>query len=78
MLSDHADWPELMTAIEAARAETVYVTHGFAPEVARWLRENGRNAVVIKTRFVGDATEMSEEESEPGGGTPIASENEEQ
>lgn len=54
VLSDHADWPELMTAIESAEAATVYVTHGFSPEVVRWLNENGQHAVELKTKFVGD------------------------
>jgi len=64
VLSDHADWPELMTAIRQSEAETVYVTHGFAPEVVRWLNENGTNAVPLKTQFVGDDAEMSDEENE--------------
>lgn len=55
VLSDHADWPELMTAIKASEAETVYVTHGFSEEVVRFLTENGQNAVPLKTQFVGDA-----------------------
>jgi putative mRNA 3-end processing factor len=54
VLSDHADWPELMTAIRGAEAETVYVTHGFSPEVVRWLNETGQHAVELKTKFVGD------------------------
>src|SRR5204863_327946 len=41
VLSDHADWPELQTAISETKAETIYVTHGFAPEVVRWLNETG-------------------------------------
>lgn len=68
VLSDHADWPELNKAIAATDAETVYVTHGFAPEVVRWLNENvGINAVALKTQFVGDdAPELMDEESESG------------
>jgi putative mRNA 3-end processing factor len=54
VLSDHADWPELLTAIAGAEAETVYVTHGFSPEVVRWLNDNGQHAVELKTKFVGD------------------------
>lgn len=54
VLSDHADWPELLTAIASAEAETVYVTHGFSAEVVRWLNENGQNAAPLKTKFVGD------------------------
>ena len=68
VLSDHADWPELLTAIRATEAETVYVTHGFATEVVRYLNETGTNAVPLKTQFVGDAAsdgDMVDEESEP-------------
>ncbi len=54
VLSDHADWPELMTAIKSSEADTVYVTHGFSEEVVRWLNETGINAEPLKTKFVGD------------------------
>ena len=65
VLSDHSDWPELNTAIAATEAELIYVTHGFAPELTRWLNENGMNAKVLKTKFVGDeASDMEDEESE--------------
>lgn len=66
VLSDHADWPELMSAIASAEAETVYVTHGFSSEVSRWLNENGQHAVELKTKFVGDdADDTPPEEGEP-------------
>ncbi len=63
---DHADWPELQTAIRATQADTVYVTHGFSNEVVRWLNETGVNALPLKTRFVGDGdmSDMIDEESE--------------
>lgn len=65
VLSDHADWPELNRAVQATDAETVYVTHGFSQEFARWLNENGVNAVTLKTQFVGDdAPELLDEENE--------------
>ncbi|MEO6050272.1 MAG: ligase-associated DNA damage response exonuclease, partial [Pyrinomonadaceae bacterium] len=54
VLSDHADWPELQTAIASAEAETILVTHGSSEEFVRWLNENGMNAVPLKTKFVGD------------------------
>lgn len=60
VLSDHADWPELMTAIRSSEADTVYVTHGFSEEVVRWLNETGMSAEPLKTKFVGD-----DYESEP-------------
>jgi len=54
VLSDHADWPELLTAIRSAGAETIYVTHGFSEEVVRYLNETGTHAVPLKTQFVGN------------------------
>lgn len=65
VLSDHADWPELNAAVKATHAETVYVTHGFSQEFARWLNENKIDAVTLKTQFVGDdAPELLDEENE--------------
>ncbi|MFN2413051.1 MAG: ligase-associated DNA damage response exonuclease [Pyrinomonadaceae bacterium] len=65
VLSDHADWPELLTAIKATEAETVYVTHGFVDELVRYLNEIDVNAVSLKTQFVGDdAEDMRDEENE--------------
>ena len=52
-------------AIGSAEAETVYVTHGFVPELVRYLNETGHNAVPLKTQYVGDdAPEMQDEETE--------------
>lgn len=64
VLSDHADWDELETAIRGTSADTVYVTHGFAAEMVRWLKENGVNAVPLKTQFVGEDDALIDEESE--------------
>jgi len=50
-LSDHADWPNLLAAIDATCAETVWVTHGFRGPLVHWLQEHGRRAVAIETRF---------------------------
>lgn len=63
VLSDHADWTELQTAICATEAETVYVTHGFIPELVRWLNENGQHAVPLKTQY-GDDEEIAEFEND--------------
>lgn len=59
VLSDHADWPGLLRAIEATGAERVLATHGSASVLARWLRERGLDAGVIATRF-GDEEEPPE------------------
>ncbi|CAN5584553.1 ligase-associated DNA damage response exonuclease [soil metagenome] len=66
VLSDHADWPELLTAIRASEADTVYVTHGFSEEVVRYLNETGMHAEPLKTKFVGDdnSTDFADEEGE--------------
>jgi putative mRNA 3-end processing factor len=50
-LSDHADWPGLLNAIEETGAETVWVTHGYRAPLARWLEERGRRVMSIETRF---------------------------
>ena len=52
-LSDHADWPALLRAIEETGAETVWVTHGYRAPLARWLEEHGKRAVAIETHFEG-------------------------
>ena len=44
VLSDHADWPGLMSAIKATEAQQVIVTHGSIPTMVRWLCQNGLDA----------------------------------
>jgi len=51
VLSDHADWGELLRAIDATGAETIWVTHGYRAPLARWLEEHGRRAVPVETRL---------------------------
>lgn len=60
VLSDHADWPGLLDTIHATGAERVWVTHGYAAVLARWLRERGFDAQAIATRFEGERVEVSE------------------
>jgi putative mRNA 3-end processing factor len=62
VLSDHVDWPGLLAAVDATGAERVGVTHGSAETVARWLREQGRDAWVLDTRFDGETAENAERE----------------
>jgi putative mRNA 3-end processing factor len=50
VLSDHADWPALLSAVDETRAETVWVTHGFRTPLVRWLQEHGRNAIEVAVR----------------------------
>lgn len=51
-LSDHADWPGLLSAIEATGAETIGVTHGNIDTMVRYLNETtSLNAYAIPTRY---------------------------
>jgi putative mRNA 3-end processing factor len=54
VLSDHADWPALLRAIDETRAETVWVTHGYRAPLARWLEERGRRAIAVETPLAED------------------------
>jgi putative mRNA 3-end processing factor len=54
VLSDHADWPGLLSAIEATGAEQVLVTHGYRAQLVRWLSEHGRNAWALETKYEGE------------------------
>jgi putative mRNA 3-end processing factor len=54
-LSDHADWPGLVSAIRATGAQRVLVTHGQSAPLVRWLNENGWPCEALAPRFVGEA-----------------------
>jgi putative mRNA 3-end processing factor len=53
-LSDHADWPGLLSAIAATGAQQVYVTHGYSEPLVRWLTERGIDAHTLTTEFTGE------------------------
>jgi putative mRNA 3-end processing factor len=55
VLSDHADWPGLCSAIRATGASRIIVTHGQEAVMVRWLREQGLQADSFRTEFGGDA-----------------------
>ncbi|MDL2357922.1 MAG: DNA ligase-associated DEXH box helicase, partial [Pseudomonadota bacterium] len=54
VLSDHADWPGLMTAIRATEAPRVIVTHGSIAVMVRWLRQLGLDASGFDTEYGDD------------------------
>ena len=88
VVSDHADWDGLLSAIAATGAERVLVTHGYTATLARWLAEWGYQAEVLATRYVGedgasadlDATasengapvQVAPKDFQPGGRAPAA------
>ncbi len=68
VLSDHADWPGLLSAIGATGAQRVWATHGYSAVLARRLRELGLDAKPIATRFQGETDDEqtpSLQETEP-------------
>ena len=68
VLSDHADWPGLMQAITATRAERIIVTHGAIPVMVRWLRQNGWQAGGFETEYGDDEAEdgvVAQQEAAP-------------
>ena len=52
-LSDHADWPGLLSAIAASGAQRVIVTHGQEAVMVRWLSQQGLQAGSFGTEFGG-------------------------
>jgi putative mRNA 3-end processing factor len=63
VLSDHADWPSLQTAIGATGASRVIVTHGQVEPLVRWLTEQGLEAGAFATEYGDDAIEADAAEA---------------
>ena len=57
VLSDHADWQGLTTAIRATNCEKVIVTHGYTNIFSKWLNEQGIEASIESTEFEGEQVE---------------------
>lgn len=51
VMSDHADWDGLNSAIKATGAERIFVTHGYTSVFSRWLSEQGYDAQIVQTEF---------------------------
>ena len=60
VISDHADWPGLLSAIKATEAENIYVTHGYTDVFTRHLNEAGWNACVVPTQFEGESLDTGD------------------
>ena len=62
VLSDHADWEGLISAIQATEAEKVYLTHGSTAVFGKYLQEElGIHSVELETLFEGDRLDASED-----------------
>ena len=76
VLSDHVDWPALLDVISTTGARRVIATHGYNEVLARYLREQGLEAVALRTEFRGEddrsEVELTGEagEGEAGEGEP--------
>ena len=65
VLSDHADWPSLLSTIAETGASRVLVTHGWSEALARYLAETrGLETGTIRTAFEGETGELTEASSE--------------
>ena len=59
VLSDHADWNGLLSAIKATGCENVITTHGYTDPFAKYLQENGWNARTQKTQYETETLETA-------------------
>ncbi len=57
VVSDHADWTGLNSAIKETGAENIYVTHGYTDIFTRFLNEEGYNAEIVQTDFQAETSE---------------------
>ena len=57
VLSDHADWSGLLSAIKATGCENVITTHGYIELFAQYLNEQGWNARTQKTQYASETEE---------------------
>lgn len=57
VMSDHADWDGLNTAIAATGCERVFATHGYTSVFSRWLAGQGYDAGIVETEYGVDDAE---------------------
>lgn len=57
VVSDHADWDGLISAVSATGAERIFVTHGYTGPFERYLRQNGYDARTVSTEYAGEVEE---------------------
>lgn len=62
ILSDHADWDGLNSAITQTGAQRVFVTHGYTSVFAKWLADQGFDAQVVQTEFDGETLDQGARE----------------
>ena len=60
VVSDHADFPGLLSAIRATGCERVFVTHGYTAPFRRFLAEQGYDAGIVATEYGEEAEDVPE------------------
>lgn len=65
VLSDHADWDGLLTAIKETGCSKVIVTHGYTDIFARYLNELGYDASTEKTEFSAEGDDSNDQTISP-------------
>lgn len=63
VMSDHADWAGLNTAIAETGAEKIFVTHGYTSVFRRWLETQGYDAQIVETEFEGESVDAEAAEA---------------
>jgi putative mRNA 3-end processing factor len=63
IVSDHADWDGLNSAIRATGCERVFVTHGYTAVFRKWLADQGYDAGIVQTEYGDEVEEQVAEEA---------------
>lgn len=71
VMSDHVDWPSLVSAVAATGAERIYVTHGYTSAFCRHLAEQGYDAHVVATEFEGEQADPIADGSATGAASEV-------
>ena len=61
VVSDHVDWPSLLSAVDATGARRVLVTHGYRDPVVRYLRDRGLEADSLASKWEGEGDSENED-----------------
>lgn len=63
VVSDHADWDGLNSAIRETGAQRIFVTHGYTSVFRRWLSDQGYDAHIVSTEYEGESLDSGPEDA---------------
>ncbi|MCF7701001.1 ligase-associated DNA damage response exonuclease [Loktanella sp. M215] len=66
VVSDHADWDGLNTAIRETGATKIFATHGYTSAFQRWLADEGYDAHIVSTEYSGESVDEADDTDKPG------------